>query len=254
MDAQVVPQQIHDGIVFGGLLRVVQYRLPGIGHGSIDGAFHRIGSDTTAGDTHETFRRKTDEPSRHIEQVGRLGPHENLLQRQPRNDRSTYRQIGQKRIAAQQTAAHRSETTGIFGELHRPRLQQRRTAPALPGHALSVADPVHREADRAASQRILGKETLRHLEIHGKEERPAPGTAAVHQLPDTPGIEETRHTQSLRKLASMAPPQGVMTDSGWNCTPCTSYTRWESAITVPSPSRAVTSRQSGIPSPSTIHE
>lgn len=58
MDAQVVPQQIHDGIVFGGLLRVIQYRLPGIGHGSIDGAFHRIGSDTTAGDTHETFRRK----------------------------------------------------------------------------------------------------------------------------------------------------------------------------------------------------
>ena len=170
------------------------------------------------------------------------------------------------------------ETTGVrtvrLARNESPRSRPRRTVPKRRaysansiGRASSSAAPlplfpamsslfptVHREADRAASQRILGKETLRHLEIHGKEERPAPGTAAVHQLPDTPGIEETRHTQSLRKLASMAPPQGVMTDSGWNCTPCTSYTRWESAITVPSPSRAVTSRQSGIPSPSTIHE
>ncbi len=58
----------------------------------------------------------------------------------------------------------------------------------------------------------------------------------------------------LRKFSTMARPSGVSTDSGWNCMPWTSYSRWRRAMICLSGLVAVTSRQAGRPSPDTTHE
>ena len=43
----------------------------------------------------------------------------------------------------------------------------------------------------------------------------------------------------------MSTPRGVITDSGWNCTPSIGKVLWRRPISEPSSARAVGSRQSG---------
>src|SRR5262249_6546708 len=50
---------------------------------------------------------------------------------------------------------------------------------------------------------------------------------------------------SVRKLESNWRPSGVPTDSGWNCTPHTGWTRCSSAINTPSSLYAVARSSSG---------
>ena len=52
----------------------------------------------------------------------------------------------------------------------------------------------------------------------------------------------------------IAAPSGVSTDSGWNCMPRMSASRWRSAMICPSSLTAVTSRQGGSPAASTTYE
>ena len=63
------------------------------------------------------------------------------------------------------------------------------------------------------------------------------------------GAVGRRHRPRSRKFRSSWRPASVSTDSGWNCTPCTGWVLWRTAMMMPSPSvRAATSRSPGRPS------
>src|SRR5699024_8728520 len=112
-----------------------------------------------------------------------------------------------------------------------------------------VPHSVYRKQYFRPGQRLSDEDTLLHLEIDGEKERLPLPAQDVHPASYGIGIEKAHALRPFKKFSKMIFPHGVMMDSGWNCTPCTSYTRCESAITVPASSRAVTSRQSGIVAP-----
>ena len=80
-----------------------------------------------------------------------------------------------------------------------------------------------------------------------------PGFLPAEQLVFDKFVQGFFHGSSFNQLESIALPWGVSTDSGWNCTARTSYSRCLRAITSPWSSRAVASRQSGSCG-STTHE
>src|SRR5439155_11402571 len=57
-------------------------------------------------------------------------------------------------------------------------------------------------------------------------------------------VRHCGHT-SVKNRARIFLPSRVSTDSGWNCTPCTGNSRWQSAMISPSSLSAVISRQPG---------
>ena len=82
--------------------------------------------------------------------------------------------------------------------------------------------------------------------------RPPPPRFRCPSPPDAP-VGRTRPEACLaaseldqrRKLSAIAPPVGVSTDSGWNCTPSMRSVRWRTPMTSPSSVRAVTTSSSG---------
>mgnify|MGYP006904088808 CR=1 FL=1 len=58
---QIVAQQVNDGEMLGAFFHIIQNGALRIRQGCVNGAFHRIGSDTSYFDFYKTLRRKNDE-------------------------------------------------------------------------------------------------------------------------------------------------------------------------------------------------
>ena len=88
----------------------------------------------------------------------------------------------------------------------------------------------------------LGRRRLAlHDRVHHAARLVAREVAAVEQLRERL-LDHRRLQEVLREVE----PDGVSTDSGWNCTPSTASSRWRTAITSPSAAVADTSSESGI--------
>ena len=73
-----------------------------------------------------------------------------------------------------------------------------------------------------------------------------PGAQGVAREQTLDGLRDHAELPRPRKLRAITSPEGVSTDSGWNCTPWRwAMSRWRSAMTSPSRSRAVATSTSG---------
>ncbi|GIT75863.1 MAG: hypothetical protein Ct9H300mP31_03940 [Acidimicrobiaceae bacterium] len=112
--------------------------------------------------------------------------------------------------------------------------------------------PKRRAGHQPKPSRRFGNRSGYHGDHRGRASRGSGGgrRRGSVRLIRTGSGQETR----VRKLASRSCPLAVKIDSGWNCTPSTSRSRWRSPMTRPSSLVAVISSSSGTDSRSTIRE
>ena len=171
--------------MLGGLLLVVQDRVPRIGPAPVDRALHRERTDRPVLYPHEAFGREHGETVFVEQSVRRLRVHENIPQRQVRLDFGGERQVQEERVPRAHLVLHDIERRAVMLEAHRVRDKAVSRGFGVM-HRPVISPPVHGiEYPARVDIRERDHDRVRPVEIGDEQEGYPVPAETVHSIEHT---------------------------------------------------------------------